>query len=488
MGKKMMAKPRNGLTLPTWLMLLVCGLCLSACANTSSGRHPSTTPGPQSVLVQRAAQADGRAVQRPPEHPVSRSNVQTQTTVPVAPAQPKEEIPVASAVTVPQISVAPLMLPNSNAPPGVTASIAPLISGASAPLVRIALLLPLHSSTLATAAQAVQNGVMTAYQREPSGITLEAVDSGGSTAEVLAAYRNAARDFDLIIGPLSRSAVAVVAQSGQVTRPTIALAQPPGLDQSQILPTNMLAVGLSPEDEARQVSQWIAAVQPGASVLVLSTASAWQQRAARAFVAQAGVDGLTVQTTELSSSGSYVNPSGLEQLKQRLDTNQPQVIFVALDATQTRQLRQAIGDAIPLYGTSQINPLSLTAWRSAEPVDAMNQARLVDIPWQLQADDPAVMVYPRPLPADGQASSALQERLYALGIDAYRVAREIAAGHKDFELDGVTGKLSIRFGAGTPEFARNEPQAIYRDGRVQPLLDSSPDTTSNTPILNANPR
>lgn len=487
MGKRMMARPTDKLTWPTWLMLLVCGLCLSACANTSSGRHPSTTRGPQSVLAPRTAQADVGGVQTAP-----RSSPQIQSGAPVAPAQAEVKVPMAASVTAPQIALAPLMLPNSAAPPGAVTSTAAVTSGLVGASIRIALLLPLHSGTLAAAAQAVQNGVMAAYQRESTGITLATVDSGDSTAEVLAAYRNAARDSDLIIGPLSRSAVAAVAaavvQSGEGTRPTIALAQPPGSDQNAALPVNMLAVGLSLEDEARQVAQWIAATQPGAAILVLSTATAWQQRAARAFVAQASADGLRTRTTELSSSGSYVNPGSLEQLKQRLDTDQPQVIFVALDAAQTRQLRQAIGDAIPLYGTSQINPLSFTAWRNAEPAEAMDQTRLVDIPWQLLADHSAVMVYPRPLPADGQTSSALQERLYALGIDAYRVAREIASGRKDFELDGVTGKLSIHFGAGAAGFARSEPQAVYREGRVQPLLDSMLDATPNAPAVNLKPR
>ena len=46
--------------------------------------------------------------------------------------------------------------------------------------------------------------------------------------------------------------------------------------------------------------------------------------------------------------------------------------------------------------------------------------RFVDMPWLLQPDHPAVMVYPRP---DCARADDL-ERFYALGIDAFRVAQE----------------------------------------------------------------
>ena len=57
------------------------------------------------------------------------------------------------------------------------------------------------------------------------------------------------------------------------------------------------------------------------------------------------------------------------------------------------------------------------------------------------------------------------KRLYALGIDAYRIARELAARPDSrFELDGVTGRLSIDMGAGAGGFRRVETGTVYRDG------------------------
>ena len=90
--------------------------------------------------------------------------------------------------------------------------------------------------------------------------------------------------------------------------------------------------------------------------------------------------------------------------------------------------------------------------------------RLLDLPWKIQRDHPAVMVYPQPV----MAGSADMERLYALGIDAYRVAREIGRHPSGrFHLDGVTGKLTIDFGRGPASFERVEPTAIYQNGVPQ---------------------
>jgi outer membrane PBP1 activator LpoA protein len=96
---------------------------------------------------------------------------------------------------------------------------------------------------------------------------------------------------------------------------------------------------------------------------------------------------------------------------------------------------------------------------------------LLDIPWQLQADHPAVMVYPRLAGNADQKPSADLERLYALGIDAYRVAREIASKRTSFELDGVTGKLKVNFDTEAPVFQRTEQQAVYRRGSVMAVTD-----------------
>jgi uncharacterized protein len=71
------------------------------------------------------------------------------------------------------------------------------------------------------------------------------------------------------------------------------------------------------------------------------------------------------------------------------------------------------------------------------------------------------MVYPRPVDSD----SLDMQRLYALGIDAFQVARTLAQQPgTNFTLDGVTGRLSVRQGNGAWSLQREEATAVYRDG------------------------
>jgi outer membrane PBP1 activator LpoA protein len=61
------------------------------------------------------------------------------------------------------------------------------------------------------------------------------------------------------------------------------------------------------------------------------------------------------------------------------------------------------------------------------------------------------------------------ERLYALGIDAYQVARGVAAQRGVFDVDGATGRLKVTIGAGPARFERSASPAVYQDGVPAPL-------------------
>ena len=125
-----------------------------------------------------------------------------------------------------------------------------------------------------------------------------------------------------------------------------------------------------------------------------------------------------------------------------------------------------------LYGTSQLNTLNLADPVGAAAKPELDGVRLLDLPWQLQADHPAVMIYPRP-PKKGEQRRGLDlERLYALGIDAFRVAGELGAGRPVFTIDGVTGKLYVQLDGIRPAtFERTEQQAQYAGGVVVALTD-----------------
>jgi outer membrane PBP1 activator LpoA protein len=341
-----------------------------------------------------------------------------------------------------------------------------------APEVRIALLLPLRSATLGYAAEALRAGFMAAHERERDGVAVEVVDTGDMASEILSSYEDAAARHDIVVGPLSRTGVTAVAQSGAVRKPTIALTTPEASDADAKLPPQLLVAGLSIEDEARQVAQWAGASRRPGKAWAIATGTAWQQRAAHAFAAHWTRQGKEIELLQLASFGGYLQASDLAQLKNRFELDKPALIFAALDDRQARQVRAAAGSGIPFYGTSQLNPLTLSEWNTAERVPEMDGVRLVDIPWQLQADHPAAMVYPRLAAAADQKAGADIERLYALGIDAYRVAREIAFKRTAFEIDGVTGKLRIDLDGGASRFERVEQHAVYRNGTVTALTEA----------------
>ena len=368
---------------------------------------------------------------------------------------------------------------------------APLAQSDNAPPPkRVALLLPLRSSVFGAAADAVRTGFLTASERTRDNLVITIIETGDSVQDVLSAYNDAAAKYDIIVGPLARSAVTALAQSNNIVKPTIALAQPDLPDGAeQRLPRQLLLVGLSIEDEARQVAAWAERVKTPGKIFSVSTNVAWQRRAAKAFTQQARQIGLTVDNLELSVPNNALSASGLAQLSQRIQAERPALLFVALDAAQTIQLRSAIGNEIPLYGTSQLNPLTLAtataAINAAAKAAATNAAppandsrlpeldgvHLVDMPWQLQADHPAVTAYPRSVAnTDGKPNADL-ERLYALGIDAFRVASEIAAQRSGFDIDGVTGQINANMGAGATYFQRKETQAVYQDGIAVPVAN-----------------
>ena len=345
--------------------------------------------------------------------------------------------------------------------------------------VRIGLLLPLHSDTLGPAADLLRAGFMAAYERDRSGVTVSVIDSGDSGADVLAAYTKAQQQQDIIVGPLARSAVGTIAASGLVQKPTIALNRPDG--RGAALPPALLVIGLSIEDEARDVATWAGTAQPVGDALVLASGTSWQRRIADAFSAQWQRLGRQQQTVDLSALNGYLSDAELVQLRARLQNQPPALLFAAMDADQLRQLKVALGPLgadLPVYGTSSLNPGS----GRGEAGPALDGVRLLDLPWQVQRDHPAVMVYPQPLATAQHQLNADMERLYALGIDAFRVARElaldgagrVAAGPAiHLTLDGVTGKLVIGFGQGPASFERSEQQAQYQNGVAVPLAAAS---------------
>lgn len=337
------------------------------------------------------------------------------------------------------------------------------------PPYRIALLLPLRSEGLGRAADALRAGFMAGLERDSKGFDVSVVETGDLPQEVLSAYVKAQEQNDMVVGPLARSAVTAIAGSLLVEKPTIALNHPE-LRGDPRIPPQLLVIGLSIEDEAQQVAEWAARENPSAKALVIAGNSSWQKRIAGAITSQWQRLGLAVREHGLTPLNGYLQDAELVALRSRLQGEPPGVLFAALDPDQVRQLKIALagpplGD-IPLYGTSSLNP-GRSMYRPGPELDGV---RLLDLPWLVQRDHPAVMAYPQPESRDEARLSPDMERLYALGIDAFRIAREIARQpQRRFQLDGVTGQLTIDFGKGPSWFERVEVPAEYRNGVPVPV-------------------
>lgn len=337
---------------------------------------------------------------------------------------------------------------------------------------RFTLLLPLQSETFGAAANAVKQGFMAAFEQDRAGATLNVIETSDVPEEVVSSYINALGGSDIMIGPLTRSCAAAIAESGAVRLPTISLTQSDvESDAPTPIPPLMFSIGLSAEDEARQISDWMQVNKTSGKVYAISTSAAWQRRAVKAFTLKQRGMGLEPVVVELGSASGYLSAADLANLKKQVTIDKPSAVFLALTTSQAMQVRDLIGSEAILYGTSQLNSVTLSDRATAERQFSLNGVRLLDIPWQLQPDHPAVMIYPRLVVAADKKRSADMERLYALGIDAYRVARLVAAHRKQFELDGVTGKLIIGFNKDSVHFERVESKAIYREGIATALDD-----------------
>ncbi len=326
---------------------------------------------------------------------------------------------------------------------------------------RIGLMLPMRSEALGAPADALRAGFMAAYERDPTGFTVNLIETGDSAQETLDAYAAALERNDIVVGPLARSAVSALATGSLVQKPTIALNHPEARSRPLELPPQMLVMGLSIEDEARQVADWASAEHPGGTAVIVSGASAWQRRVAASFAAHWKQLGNTSQTVVLTDSNGYLSEAALGQLRVQVDGDRPTLLFAALDASQVGQVRGALGTDLPCYGASSVNP----GPEAAESIAALDGVRLLDLPWEVQPSHQAVMVYPR---WNTSGRTLDMDRLYALGIDAFRVAREITLHPgADFQLDGVTGRLDVSFGHGPARFRRVQPAAVFQAGAFE---------------------
>jgi outer membrane PBP1 activator LpoA protein len=313
----------------------------------------------------------------------------------------------------------------------------------------VALVLPLSSPSFSRHADAVLQGFVAAAKVAGKNVPpIRIYSVNEDTLNVLAIYEQAIESgAQIVVGPLTRNGVAALAASALVTVPTLALnTLEPRLPQ----PARMYLFGLNIEPEARQIAQ-LAFHDGRRNAFVVSDGTPLGKRMRQAFLEEfARLGGITV-----AEFGFGADQASLSKLRQASNLGVADMVFLALDFARARTVRPYLGNVLALYATSQVNAGSAGALAAHD----LNQVRFVDMPWLLQPDHPAVMVYPRP-----QFGDAIDfDRLYALGIDAFRIGLELLRLNRDPALDGVTGRIRL---TRDQQFVRELTAAQYVDGKT----------------------
>lgn len=306
----------------------------------------------------------------------------------------------------------------------------------------IALLLPLKSRDYGSAADAVQQGFLAAASRQSPALPIRVYSDFDENNDVVTVYRQAtASGAKVVVGPLTRSGVSALAAEQFIPVPTLTL------NIVEEKPAQLLYFfGMAAETEARQVAQ-LARRQGLREAIIVTTRAQFTKRLQSAFEEEWIASGGGI-LREIEFNNGYDEFADIAEMPGT-------VIFLAAGTKTARLIRPYLPNKLPIYATSQIfsgNENTLTNYD-------LNGIRFVDMPWLLQPDHPAVMTYARANPP----LSIDRERLYALGIDAFRLAQLLLSKRIALPLDGVTGDIYLR----DHVFQRMATPALFQEGRSQ---------------------
>lgn len=331
---------------------------------------------------------------------------------------------------------------------------------------RVTLLLPLQGQYGASG-QAIRNGFLAAYynakQQNPNVPSVNVVDT--SSNNVRGMYEQAVGSgTNLVIGPLTKPEVQMLASSGNLQVPVLAL----NSVDAQNPPNNMYFYSLSPRDEADQAAQ--KAMLDGLHrAIIIAPNNDWGQNIAGAFAArwqsQGGeiVDTLAFSTKQNLSSAignllhvdkSIVSSQGFKKaLKDKVPLDQLRrqdfdVIFLVASPQQARLIKPLLkfyfAGGIPVYATSSIYGGTPSPTNDRD----LDGIIFCDMPWvlagsQLPADIGSIKA--RIASTWPNSSGGSYAKLYAMGVDAYQLSAHFnqLSGSPQGGLSEATGTLYL---------------------------------------------
>ena len=325
---------------------------------------------------------------------------------------------------------------------------------------QVALALPV-SGPFKNAARAIRDGFTFAYRNNSGGLPSPiSYDSSHLSAPALA--QRAENDgIGILVGPLDKDKVAAMARQ-QLPMPTIAL----NTINEPVRRGGFYQFGLDPADEAASAARH--AVDEGdRNALALVPQGEWGDRVLDGFRDTLDAQGGRLIDYRSYDSDTHDHSQAIQAVLGRGNQANADFIFVAGQPTQARLIRSQLkyyhaGD-LPMVTTSH----AYSGQPDPESDIDLNGVNFVDMPWLLGNGGTIARLREQAASTYGSSATAYG-RLFAMGMDAWVLARRLAKGelNADEPLEGMTGVLAPRSNG---HITRYLGWAVFRNGRPQTL-------------------
>ncbi len=329
----------------------------------------------------------------------------------------------------------------------------------------IALLLP-ESGPYAAVANAIRQGFTAAYYAENANAQLNFyavnTDAASGSSNVAERYQQAIDEgASIVVGPLNKTALEILSQSSAFPVPVLALNRLTG----DVYVDNLYQFGLSPEDEARSVSDF-AQSRGYYRTLILAPENDWGSRIVSAFNDQWRMAGGDVIDTAWYDTKENDFASVIRPLMQH--RHEADFVFLVARPQLARQLMPQLRfhylKQMPVVATSHVyngqeNP--------RQDID-LNPIFTTDMPWIFKGvaeNDPA---YQQLMSLNPENLNTLK-RFYALGVDAYRLIPQLneLSQYPNSVFNGASGQLSVNE---VGHVRRKTITGQFKKGILTPLL------------------
>ncbi|MCF6218553.1 MAG: penicillin-binding protein activator [Gammaproteobacteria bacterium] len=324
---------------------------------------------------------------------------------------------------------------------------------------QIAILLPL-TGRYSQPANAVRDGILSAYYEQQSTSTLRFYDTQGKKELAWSAYRQALEEgAHFIIGPLTKESVDHLAMIEAPQVPLLALNH---TRISRVAPNGFYQLALSPEDEAIQAAlyAWNSGLR---HPVILTPGNNWGERISLSFQETWNLLGGEVRSKQSYNpkESDFSKPiraafeldlsdKRRQQLQRSLRSplkftprrrQDVDFIFIAAQPRQARLLRPQFkfhyASNIPIYGTSHLYQ------GTPDPQQDRDMDGIIfgDTPWTLDTDkerplrNKILSIWPN--------AHKKHWRLYAMGIDAYRLSAFLQTRPSQLNYYGETGHMQL---------------------------------------------